>query len=88
MMLRNTLLLLVLMTIVSACNPTKRLAEGDVFLKKQNIEFESKQPEQVSADDLNDVLKQSTNRKILLFRFHLWVHNRINPVRQTRSRLR
>ncbi|MEO0404232.1 MAG: POTRA domain-containing protein, partial [Bacteroidota bacterium] len=88
MMLRKTLLFVFILTLVSSCNPTKRLAEGEVFLKKQNIQFESKQPDEVSSEDLNDVLKQKTNRKILLFRFHLWVHNRINPVRQTKARLK
>lgn len=75
--------------LLSSCSPTKRLAEGEVFLKKQNIQVEEAPEEyDISNYKLESLLKQRTNRKILFFRFHLWVHNRINSRKQIKSRLR
>ncbi|MGB0424629.1 MAG: hypothetical protein ACPGED_09905, partial [Flavobacteriales bacterium] len=72
-----------LVILATSCSPTKRLQEGEVFLRKQKIEVVDPPKEyKLGEEDLSQVLKQRTNRKILFFRFHLWVHNRINPERQ------
>lgn len=74
---------LLLVVLTSSCNPGKRLADGEVFLKKQYIEVdESVHKLHLDEDDLAGILKQKTNRKILLVRFHLWAHNRVDPVKR------
>lgn len=76
-------ILLVLAVTISSCNPSKRLADGEVFLKKQTIDVdESSDNLHLDEEDLAGILKQKTNRKILLMRFHLWAHNRVDPVKR------
>jgi outer membrane protein assembly factor BamA len=73
--------LLMLTLFFSSCNPTKRLQDGDVFLKKQSISIENAPPEyKVDKEDLEFLLRQKANRKIFLFfRFNLWVYNMVPP---------
>lgn len=74
---------LVAAMVISACNPGKRLGEGEIYLKKQSISInESDDKLHLDEEDLEGILKQKTNRKILLMRFHLWAHNRVDPVKR------
>ncbi len=78
-----TLLLLVLLL---ACSPTKRLQEGEVFLRKQKITLVDPPKDfKIDQEDLRGVLKQRVNRKILFFRFHLGVYNLVNPERRAKA---
>lgn len=75
--------------IIVACAPTKRLKEGEVFLKKQRITLVDPPKEfSIENEDLRGVLKQRVNRKILFFRFHLGVYNLVNPKQQERAHQR
>jgi len=75
--------LLLLVVLICSCNPGKRLGEGEIFLRKQSIEIdESANNLHLDEDDLSGILKQKPNRKILLMRFHLWAHNRVDPVKR------
>jgi len=64
------------------------MKEGDVFLKKQNIEIENP-PEKFATDgdEMSGVLRQRTNRKILfVLRFNLWAYNLVSDERVESSR--
>jgi outer membrane protein assembly factor BamA len=52
---------------------TSRLKEGEYLLDKNNIEINTKE---IDADNLQTVLKQRPNKKILgMLKFHLLLHN-------------
>lgn len=78
------------MTIFTSCRPTRRLAEGDVFLRKNTINIEKNEHKfELSTDDLYPILKQTPNRKILFaFRFNLGMHNMINPRRKEKKHIK
>ena len=64
----------ILFLIITGCNPTKHVPAADLFLKKNKIIVDTRK---IDKDDLESLVKQKTNKKILgLFRFHLWVNNR------------
>lgn len=68
------------------CNPTRKLADNEIFLRKQKIKVVNPPAAfDISEDDMRDVLKQRTNRKILIFRFNLGVYNMVNAERQQRA---
>jgi hypothetical protein len=72
----NALLLLGL-AFLFGCNPTKRLASDEYLLKKNKFKFEEEP--KIDKDDLKEVVKQESNRKILGARFYLWAYNVPNP---------
>ncbi len=64
--------------VVAACNPTKRLAEGELLLRKNRVEV--KGSDDVSRDGLESTIRQEPNRRILgIFPFYLWAYNVPNP---------
>ncbi|MFZ6052012.1 translocation and assembly module lipoprotein TamL [Halocola ammonii] len=65
------------LAVFCACNPTRRLADDQIFLKKQDIKVSQSEGEfDVSKDEMEPVLKTRPNRRILLFfKFHLWAYN-------------
>lgn len=81
---KNIACLVSIATLLLACNPTRRLAEGDVLLRKNKIESNVST---IDNYDLEEILKQRPNRKILgTIRFHLGVHNMANNGKDTRFR--
>lgn len=84
------MLVLPLAWFFSSCNPTKRVQDGDVFLKKQSIKIEEAPASyQVDKEDLEVLLRQKTNRRIfLLFRLNLWAYNAISPERIEKAGIR
>ena len=65
--------LLCLIMMMFSCSPTRRLAEGQYLLEKNTIQNE---PSRLSKDELNAIVIQQPNRKILPFlRFHLQMFN-------------
>jgi hypothetical protein len=71
---------LVIALLATACNPTRRLADDEVFLKKNKVSIEdSSQKTEVSVESLESVIKQRTNRKILFVRFNLGAYNMVDP---------
>jgi len=70
--------LLITLLFVSACGPTRRIADDEQLLWKNKMHFED--DHEISRSELNDIIKQHPNRKFLgLFRLSLWVHNLPNP---------
>lgn len=83
-------LLSLLALAVSSCNPTKRLQDDEVFLRKQRIKLsvtDTKHP--VSREELTTVLRQKTNRRIFgVLRFNLWAYNAVSEERIAKAGLR
>jgi outer membrane protein assembly factor BamA len=61
----------------TGCSPTRRVPKDNFLLTDIDIKTDNKK---ISKDELMGVIKQKPNRKILgLFRFHLHVHNLVDP---------
>jgi hypothetical protein len=72
-MIIRSMALLCLIMMMFSCSPTRRLAEGQYLLEKNTIQNE---PSRLSKDELNAIVIQQPNRKILPFlRFHLQMFN-------------
>ncbi|NND77083.1 MAG: BamA/TamA family outer membrane protein [Flavobacteriales bacterium] len=62
---------------LTACGPSRRLQEGEYFLKKQKI---LNSPSDLDSEEVHANLKQKTNRKLFgLIRFNLQMYNLPNP---------
>lgn len=75
---------------LTACNPTRRLAPGESLLTRQKVDVDNKEPTslRINEDELKAVLRQRPNRRVLLLRFHLSVYNSVNPERQIKAHQR
>lgn len=71
------LLLIALLPLVFfACNPTRKLVKDEFLLQKNHI---IDKDTKIDKSEFESYIKQKPNRKILLvFRFHLWLHNLAN----------
>lgn len=70
---KNRLLLPLLILLAYACNPARKLPEGQYLLTKNVIQADTGL---IEKERLAGLLKQKPNRKILfMFRFHLGVYN-------------
>ena len=78
------------MAVLSACNPTRRLIHGESLLTRQRIKVEGDKSAQLNLDEdeLQAVLRQRPNRRVLLLRFHLSVYNSVNPENQLKAHKR
>lgn len=66
----------ILLFLIAACSPTRRLKEGDRLLTKVDI-HEGKT--NIDKSEITNYIKQKPNRKILgVVRFHLWLYNLAN----------
>ncbi len=62
------------------------LAENEVVIKNDStISFSLLNKTGVTTDELNEVIKQQPNRKILIGKFYLWLYNRSNQERIDRK---
>lgn len=71
-------LLLALAFFAVSCSPTRKLADNEYLLVKNQVNVESKV---VSKSDLEGYVRQKPNRKLFgqaFFRFHLQVYNLVN----------
>ena len=68
-----------------ACRPVRKLKQGEYLLQKNHI---IDKDTKVDKGEIEAYIKQKPNRKILLlFRFHLWLHNLANEDRIKRKRI-
>ena len=77
-------LTLIILGLFSSCKITKYVPEGDYLLTKSSIVFvkDSIKVQKVNVEQMNSILKQKPNRKIILgFRFHLRMYNLSNQSR-------
>src|ERR1051326_9177787 len=68
--------------IAHACNPTRRLKQGEYLLNKNVIIDRSAsilKTNGLQKGDFEAYIKQKPNRKVLLLRFHLFLYNLIDP---------
>lgn len=65
-----------LSVLIFSCNSTKRVPDGNYLLSKNIINHDVKS---IQEKDIHGYLKQKPNKRILGFRFHLWLYNRANP---------
>ncbi len=71
---------------LNACSPTKRLVEGEYLLSKNELLTNGIE---LSKEELQEIIKQQPNRKILPFaRFHLHMNNLPSDGRLNVSRVR
>lgn len=69
----------------SACNPSRKLKEGEFLLDRN---FIIDKDTKIDKTDIENYIKQKPNRRILIFfRFHLWLHNLANEDRIKRKRV-
>ncbi|MFY9307869.1 MAG: BamA/TamA family outer membrane protein [Bacteroidia bacterium] len=68
-----------------ACNPAKKLREGEYLLDKN---FIVDKDTKIDKNEIENYIKQKPNRRILvLFRFHLWLYNLANEEKVKRKRI-
>ncbi len=71
--------------ILFACRPARKLQDGEFLLQKNHI---INKDTKIDKSEIESYIKQKPNRKILLiFRFHLWLHNLANENRIKRKRI-
>lgn len=73
---------------LAACSPTRRLQEGEVFLKENVLEIAKGAELEVPAYELEELIRPKTNRKTLVFRFNLWAYNLVDADKQLVARQR
>jgi outer membrane protein assembly factor BamA len=79
------LLLTISSLLIIACNPTRKLEDGEYLLNKNHI---INKDTKIDDSDFENYLKQKPNRRIFkVFRFHLWLHNLVNEERVKRKRI-
>lgn len=62
-----------------SCSPTRRIADGEYLLNKTKIEIDSKE---IDQNEIKKYSKQSPNKTILGFKFHLFLYNLASPKRE------
>ncbi|MBN2523523.1 MAG: BamA/TamA family outer membrane protein [Bacteroidales bacterium] len=73
------LLLLATILFSVSCSPTRRIPEGEYLLNKTSVEIDSKE---LDKKELKKYEKQSPNKTILGFKFHLFLYNLASPKRE------
>ena len=85
--------ILILFGLFSSCKIAKYVPEGEYLLTNSSIDFIKDsvkiQKDNVDVEEMNSILKQKPNRKILLgFRFHLRMYNLSNQSRIDKNSLK
>lgn len=62
--------------LLSSCNSTKRLAEGELLLDKNTIVTRSLF--ELDKGEMSAYIKQKPNRKVIFWRFYLHLYNQVN----------
>lgn len=75
-----------LVVLLTSCNATRRLSEGQYLLNKVTIEEDKLAPkaERVHASEVRRYVKQSRNKRFLGMNFYVWVYNLANPEKQNK----
>lgn len=71
------------LVLLTACDPTRRVPQGDALLKRNVIKVTESS---VPASELETILKQKPNRRILWVPFYLHVYNLPDPEKVTKWR--
>lgn len=77
------ILLLVVAMVITSCNVTRSLPEGEYLLSKVTIKGDRTVPrdERITEnrDDIDIYVRQSPNKRILGFDFYVWMYEKANP---------
>lgn len=73
---RHILCIIGLLFTIISCRITKNIPPGKKLLVKNEIKGV---PKYISADDLEPIIRQKPNRKILFFKFNLWMYYFYKP---------
>lgn len=76
--------LLALAMLLAACNPTKRVPQGERLLVKNIVKSDAKE---LSNDELHSILKQKPNNKVLGQRLYLHLYNLSGPEEKIAKRV-
>ena len=74
-----------LQLLLSSCSSTKRLAEGELLLDKNIVATKSIKLEK---SEIEAYIKQKPNRKVLLWKFYLYIYNSVNQDKIEKKRTR
>ena len=77
--------LLIVALLLAGCDPAKRVPAGEHLLKQNRIVVTDKS---VSTDELETIVKQKPNKKVLGMRFYLNMFNLADPERMARNKAR
>lgn len=69
-------LMLGMAALLTACNPTKRVPQGEYLLVKNIVRSDAKE---LTNDELRSIIKQKPNNKVLGQRLYLHFHNLAGP---------
>ena len=65
--------------LLTGCDPTRRLTEDQALLKRNKVRIEGESA--VTAADLQAIIKQKPNKRVLAIPFYLQMHNLPDPAR-------
>jgi outer membrane protein assembly factor BamA len=68
--------IIIVFILFSSCTASKYVPEGKYLLDKYEIRTENKQ---INKEEMNNYIRQKPNKRILGFKFHLYVYNLSNP---------
>ncbi len=71
--------------VLAACNPTKRVPQGEYLLVKNIVHSDAKD---LTNDELKSILKQKPNNKVLGQRLYLHLYNLSDPEKTARLKAR
>ena len=73
---------LITLLAMASCNPARRIGSEQYLLNKNELVVDNKD---IDTYELGQILKQTPNRKTLIFRFHLSTFNTANPIKTQRK---
>lgn len=81
---RSIALVLTCGLLLTACNVTRRLHDGEYLLSQVKIEADRETPrrERIGADQLKKYLRQRPNKRLLGTDFYVWMYNLADPEKQ------
>jgi outer membrane protein assembly factor BamA len=74
---RTSILLVapVTLLLLSSCNLTRNVPEKQYLLDKTKVTIDNKKQKNIKVSDIDGYIRQKTNKKIVMTRFHLRVYN-------------
>jgi hypothetical protein len=70
---------IIVLILFSSCTATKYVPEGKYLLDKYEIRTDNKQ---INKEEIDNYVRQKPNKRILGFKFHLYVYNLSNPQKE------
>lgn len=74
-----------LLLLLCACNPTKKLTEGELLLERNIVTYKTSS---IDKKDVEAYIKQKPNKKVLFWKFHLYLYNSVNTQKLERKRMK